>query len=50
MGFTSRTLLSSVDRALGVRDFPFAGGSSVKSIYSPRRILSLVLAGIEGMP
>ena len=33
MGFTSRTLLSSVDRALGVRDFPFAGGSSVKSIY-----------------
>ena len=30
--------------------FPFAGGSSVKSIYSPDRIWSLFFGGTEGMP
>ena len=30
--------------------FPFAGGSSVKSIYSPARMRSLVFLGTEGMP
>ena len=47
--FTRMMLPSDAGRERG-QVFPFAGGRSVKSIYSPARMRSRVFWGIDGMP
>ena len=47
--FTRMMLPSGAGRERG-QVFPFAGGSSAKSIYSPDKMRSLVFLGIDGMP
>ena len=46
--FTRMMLPSDAGRERG-QAFPFAGGRSVKSIYSPARMRSRVFWGIDGM-
>ena len=47
--FTIMMLPSDAGRERGLV-FPFAGGRSLKSIYSLARMWSRVLGGMDGMP